>query len=141
MYLIIVQQYFINLVKQKTALLQQLPFLNMALHGIQHGSSWRGKMVIMKSRGFSVSMVVAMFRESFNRELAIEFTFLCDLGLTPSSVPPELYQKWPFPFKLLYTVILRPQSLSTFISVKNEGSVAFDFHTLLHTYFSIPVSK
>ncbi|CAG8452028.1 10841_t:CDS:2 [Paraglomus occultum] len=57
--------------------------------------------------------------------------------LSPSSVPSELYQKWPFPFKLLYTVILRPQSLSTFISDISKLKI----HNLTNNVFTDKVAN
>jgi glucose-6-phosphate 1-epimerase len=37
-------------------------------------------------------------------------------------------------------VSLDPESLNTTIVVTNDGDAAFDFQTLLHTYFKISVS-
>ena len=47
---------------------------------------------------------------------------------------------WPFDFSLVYTVKLSADTIETQLRVHNIGTQAFDFNTLLHTYFLIPVS-
>jgi glucose-6-phosphate 1-epimerase len=45
---------------------------------------------------------------------------------------------WPYPFKLTYTVCLKPGSLTTTLKVDNPSfpeAQSFDFTALLHTYF------
>lgn len=45
---------------------------------------------------------------------------------------------WDHAFELRYTVTLGKTRLSTSLSIENKGSAAFDFQTLLHTYFRVP---
>lgn len=62
--------------------------------------------------------------------------------LTDSQVPPELISKWPKKFKLTFVVTLTKETLENTFIVKNEEtkdlSSSFNFHSLLHTYFSVP---
>ncbi|CAF0891003.1 unnamed protein product [Brachionus calyciflorus] len=44
---------------------------------------------------------------------------------------------WDFKFELIYEVTLTKKSLKTNLTIKNLGSVEFDFTTLLHTYFRV----
>src|SRR5687767_5587342 len=63
--------------------------------------------------------------------------------LTDSQVSPELISKWPKKFKLTFVVTLTKETLENTFIVKNEEtkdlSSSFNFHSLLHTYFSVPV--
>jgi glucose-6-phosphate 1-epimerase len=47
-------------------------------------------------------------------------------------------EKWPYAFFLEYIVSLTASSLKMTLRVTNSGDKSFKFHTLLHTYFSIP---
>ncbi|ERS96677.1 glucose-6-phosphate 1-epimerase [Sporothrix schenckii 1099-18] len=60
-----------------------------------------------------------------------------DFGLSAASADPALRALWPYDFALLYRVTLAPGSLATAIVVTNEGSAAFDFQVLLHTYLRV----
>ena len=55
-------------------------------------------------------------------------------------IPEEHRNAWPFDFSLVYTVKLAANTIETRLKVHNIGDKAFDFNTLLHTYFLIPVS-
>ena len=44
---------------------------------------------------------------------------------------------WPHKFKLVLTVVLKVNSLSQQLVIHNTGDDAFEFTTLLHTYFRI----
>lgn len=46
---------------------------------------------------------------------------------------------WPFDFSLIYTVKLAADAIETKLRIQNVGDKTFDFNTLLHTYFLIPV--
>jgi len=46
---------------------------------------------------------------------------------------------WAYDFSLQYSVTLSKDGLQTMLSVRNEGDKPFDFQTLFHTYFAIPV--
>ncbi|KAG9327665.1 hypothetical protein KVV02_006369 [Mortierella alpina] len=59
-------------------------------------------------------------------------------GLDHSMISEEHRQMWPFDFELVYTVKLSASTLETHLRVQNIGDKAFDFNTLLHTYFLIP---
>ncbi|KAI8839895.1 galactose mutarotase-like domain-containing protein [Chytridium lagenaria] len=58
-------------------------------------------------------------------------------GLTKDNVDPALFALWPHPFSLTYTVRLGASTLKTSLGVKNIGTEAFSFTTLLHTYFAV----
>ncbi|KAF8935342.1 hypothetical protein CPC16_002611 [Podila verticillata] len=60
------------------------------------------------------------------------------LGLDHSMITEEFRKLWPFDFSLVYTVILAADNIKTELRVHNIGDHAFDFNTLLHTYFLIP---
>ncbi|KAF9349280.1 hypothetical protein BGX26_012389 [Mortierella sp. AD094] len=53
-------------------------------------------------------------------------------------ISKEHRQMWPFDFSLIYTVKLTADTVETHLKIHNIGEKAFDFNTLLHTYFSIP---
>lgn len=46
---------------------------------------------------------------------------------------------WPYDFSLQYSVTLSKDGLQTMLNVRNQGDKPFDFQTLFHTYFAIPV--
>ncbi|ORY30473.1 apospory-associated protein c [Rhizoclosmatium globosum] len=58
-------------------------------------------------------------------------------SLEPEGVAPELKGKWPHTFKLVYTVTLTKDSLTTSLSAENTGASQFTFTSLLHTYFAV----
>jgi glucose-6-phosphate 1-epimerase len=62
-----------------------------------------------------------------------------DFGLSPSNLSEETKALWPHEFGLIYSVTLGKDSLITTLVVRNEGSEAWEFKTLLHTYFKIRV--
>jgi glucose-6-phosphate 1-epimerase len=65
-----------------------------------------------------------------------------DFGLYSSALPDKLKSAWKFDFGLVYSVTLSPGSLTTTVNVRNEGSEAFEFQVLLHSYFRVgDVSK
>jgi glucose-6-phosphate 1-epimerase len=47
--------------------------------------------------------------------------------------------KWAYEFGLVYSVTLGTDRLETTLQVRNTGETAFEFQTLLHTYFRVPV--
>ena len=60
--------------------------------------------------------------------------------LNDSQISENVRKDWPKKFKLFFTVTLNDDTLRTNLSVKNEGpDTPFDFHALLHTYYSVPV--
>lgn len=59
----------------------------------------------------------------------------CQLSLCDDE---ETRNMWNYRFKLLYTIELGAHSLTLKLTVFNTGSEAFDFTTLMHTYFSTP---
>lgn len=60
-----------------------------------------------------------------------------DFGLSAKNIPEELKKAWDHPFGLIYSVILGQKSLQTKLVVQNEGTEAFDFQVLFHTYFKV----
>ncbi|KAF9299864.1 hypothetical protein BGZ74_008568 [Mortierella antarctica] len=65
-------------------------------------------------------------------------TVTVQLGLDHSMITEEFRNLWPFDFSLVYTVSLTADNIETGLRVHNIGDRAFDFNTLLHTYFLIP---
>jgi glucose-6-phosphate 1-epimerase len=62
-----------------------------------------------------------------------------DFGLSPSNLSEESKALWPYEFGLIYSVTLGKDSLITTLVVRNEGEEAWEFQTLMHTYFKIKV--
>lgn len=60
-----------------------------------------------------------------------------DFGLSPSNLSEESRKAWPFEFGLIYSVTLGRGILSTSMVVRNEGDEAWEFQTLMHTYFRV----
>ncbi|ORY04125.1 galactose mutarotase-like domain-containing protein [Clohesyomyces aquaticus] len=60
-----------------------------------------------------------------------------DFGLYSSGLSEEARTAWPLDFGLVYSVTLSKDSLSTVMSVRNEGETSFEFQMLLHTYLKI----
>ncbi|KAK7420165.1 hypothetical protein QQZ08_010521 [Neonectria magnoliae] len=60
-----------------------------------------------------------------------------DFGLSSENLADEIKALWPYKFALIYSVSLDPETLSTTLVVTNDGDVAFDFQTLLHTYLRV----
>lgn len=60
-----------------------------------------------------------------------------DFGLFPTALTKEARAAWPHDFGLIYSVTLGVDSLQTMLNVRNEGTAAFEFQMLLHTYFRI----
>jgi glucose-6-phosphate 1-epimerase len=52
-------------------------------------------------------------------------------------LPAKLREAWSYDFGLVYSVTLAPDSLTTAVTVRNEGSEAFEFQVLLHSYFRV----
>lgn len=62
-----------------------------------------------------------------------------DFGLSASNLSEESKQAWPYAFGLIYSVSLSRDGLSTSIVVQNDGDKAWEFQTLMHTYFRVKV--
>lgn len=62
-----------------------------------------------------------------------------DFGLTPANLSQQMKDAWPYDFSLQYSVTLAKDGLQTMLSVRNQDDKPFEFQTLLHTYFRIPV--
>ncbi|KAN0091659.1 putative glucose-6-phosphate 1-epimerase [Hyaloscypha variabilis] len=60
-----------------------------------------------------------------------------DFGLSPSNLSEESRKAWPSEFGLIYSVTLGRGNLSTSLVVRNEGDAAWEFQTLMHTYFRV----
>ncbi|KAI9055149.1 hypothetical protein LZ554_000113 [Drepanopeziza brunnea f. sp. 'monogermtubi'] len=60
-----------------------------------------------------------------------------DFGLSPSNLSEESKKAWPYAFGLIYSVTLSREGLNTSLVVRNEGETAWDFQTLMHTYFRV----
>jgi glucose-6-phosphate 1-epimerase len=62
-----------------------------------------------------------------------------DFGLSAANLSEDTKKVWPFGFGLVYSVTLGKDSLQTMLNVRNEGTEAFEFQFLLHTYFHVDV--
>lgn len=63
-----------------------------------------------------------------------------DFGLQTNNLNEETKKLWPFSFGLIYSITLAQNELTTSILVINEGQSAWEFQTLMHTYFRVKVS-
>ncbi|KAI1005145.1 hypothetical protein K3495_g3073 [Podosphaera aphanis] len=90
----------------------------LAQHGFARTSNWEflGKSTSESGGGDSVKL---------------------DFGLSPANLSEEVKKNWPFAFGLIYSVTLAEEGLTTSLVVRNEGETAWDFQTLLHTYFRV----
>ncbi|KAG5941859.1 hypothetical protein E4U59_001498 [Claviceps monticola] len=70
-----------------------------------------------------------------------QFTFAAKLefGLYSDSLPDSIRALWPYEFKLLYTVQLEHDRITTTLTLKNEDVVAFDYQMLFHNYISCDI--
>ena len=71
---------------------------------------------------------------SANRKSAEHAEIMCTLGIGHESATHEA---WPHPYKLELAVKLLPGKLVTSLTVTNLGAAAFEFQTLLHTYYAV----
>ncbi len=62
-----------------------------------------------------------------------------DFGLSPSNLSEESKKAWPYEFGLIYSVTLSKDGLTTSLVVRNEGEQAWEFQTLMHSYFRVKV--
>lgn len=62
-----------------------------------------------------------------------------DFGLSPSNLDAEARKAWPNNFGLIYSITLSREGLETSMLVRNEGTEAWEFQVLLHTYLRIKV--
>ncbi|KAK0120352.1 hypothetical protein ONS95_011755 [Cadophora gregata] len=60
-----------------------------------------------------------------------------DFGLSASNLSEQSKKAWPYAFGLIYSVTLSREGLTTSLVVRNEGETAWDFQTLMHTYFRV----
>ncbi|KAL1976670.1 hypothetical protein VTN31DRAFT_2952 [Thermomyces dupontii] len=61
-----------------------------------------------------------------------------DFGLSTEMLKEDVRAAWPYQFGLLYSVILSPDALEISLQVQNKGNERFEFHVLLHNYFTVP---
>jgi glucose-6-phosphate 1-epimerase len=62
-----------------------------------------------------------------------------DFGLSGSNLPEETRKLWGEEFGLIYSVTLGREGLGTSMVVRNEGSKAWEFQILMHTYLRVQV--
>lgn len=62
-----------------------------------------------------------------------------DFGLSSSNLDGAAKEAWPFDFGLIYSITFSKDELETSILVRNEGSEAWDFQVLMHTYLRVKV--
>lgn len=58
--------------------------------------------------------------------------------LTPELLPSKWQQAWPYNFKLIYTVTLGEETLTSALEVENVDSKPFEFNILFHHYLYTP---
>ena len=63
-----------------------------------------------------------------------------DFGLSDAMLDESAKSAWPYKFGLTYSITLASNELITSLQVQNTGSEAWEFQTLLHTYFAVEVS-
>ncbi|KAI9245310.1 P-loop containing nucleoside triphosphate hydrolase protein [Sporodiniella umbellata] len=82
-------------------------------------------------------------RNTYWKELELESDdnqTTVQLELKEAHISLEARKAWPHSFHLVYTVTLTAKTLKTHLNLKNESQEAFEFNTLLHTYFRVPES-
>lgn len=87
----------------------------------------------LPQHGFARNSHWEFLGQTTENPLAIQF------GLGPEQANKDIYSKWgegDKDFTLLYSISLS-DTLVTKIEVTNNGSKAFDFHWLFHTYFHV----
>ncbi|KAI1772075.1 galactose mutarotase-like protein [Hypoxylon cercidicola] len=60
-----------------------------------------------------------------------------DFGLSSNTLEDSVKSQWPYPFSIIYSVTLTPESLSTSIVITNDGNEPIDFQVLMHTYLRV----
>ncbi|KAF1813433.1 putative glucose-6-phosphate 1-epimerase [Eremomyces bilateralis CBS 781.70] len=75
--------------------------------------------------------------ESDTPKSAGDDTVKLDFGLYSNGLDEKSKSAWPYEFGLVYSVTLSKDSLRTMITIQNTGDKAFEFTTLLHSYFKI----
>lgn len=110
---------------------KQLTFLNMVNN------------IFQEKKGFTNLFLVGFARNTYWEYLGVvsnDGEVTARLGLKETQISSEARKAWPHSFNLIYTVTLTDKTIKTFLSLKNEDKEAFEFNTLLHTYFRVPVS-
>lgn len=64
-----------------------------------------------------------------------------DFGLSDANLSDEFNKAWPYKFSLVYSVTLGKDGLQTMLHVRNDGTQAFEYQMLLHSYFRVNVSS
>ncbi|GIZ39821.1 hypothetical protein CKM354_000319000 [Cercospora kikuchii] len=60
-----------------------------------------------------------------------------DFGLSDANLSDEFNKAWPYKFSLVYSVTLGKDGLQTMLHVRNDGTQAFEYQMLLHSYFRV----
>ncbi|KAI9743638.1 MAG: hypothetical protein M1818_002954 [Claussenomyces sp. TS43310] len=60
-----------------------------------------------------------------------------DFGLYPANLDEKSQKAWPYKFGLVYSVTLSRDALETSMEVRNEGTEAWEFQLLMHSYFRV----
>lgn len=63
-----------------------------------------------------------------------------DFGLSSSNLNQASKDAWAHGFGLIYSVTLGREGLGTSMVVRNEGTEAWEFQILMHTYLRVGVS-
>lgn len=64
-----------------------------------------------------------------------------DFGLSSQMLDEQTRSKWPHDFGLVYSVTLGKSRLETQLQVQNQGTEAFEFQCLFHSYLTTSVSS
>lgn len=77
--------------------------------------------------------------ESMGNASALDSSVKLDFGLSSKELDEKSRAAWPNEFTLVYSVTLSTGELGASLEVKNSGDSAWEFTTLLHTYFRVGV--
>lgn len=75
--------------------------------------------------------------ESTSTRSALDSSVKLDFGLSNDMLSEADRKKWPHDFGLTYSITLSTGELGVSLEIKNTGEKAWEFTTLLHTYFRI----
>lgn len=77
--------------------------------------------------------------ESETRKDGGDSSVKLDFGLSSNNLDAEAKKAWGYDFGLIYSITLGREGLTTSILVRNEGTIAWEFQVLMHTYLKVKV--
>ncbi|KAI0020092.1 galactose mutarotase-like domain-containing protein [Xylariomycetidae sp. FL0641] len=60
-----------------------------------------------------------------------------DFGLSSATLDAAAKEAWPYTFSAIYSITLTPENITTGMVITNDGSEAFEFQMLMHTYLRV----